>query len=244
MKLMNFRQYLQTAQFLLLALLVNACGNTQQPFDLLQLPTVDNYCLAAQRVVTRTLVPMQLTVHEDFDAFVKSKALIEGPVIQQFNWYDTEGNIQGISCKLKNADHLNMQFGEGSAGPDGLCQDMNRAVFGLVAKNVADSAYTQVRFDQSETVSNDEQPAMTGPDWLAPYTMTYEDGGILHVATKGFVVDFSDPRYAKAPARFRGVHYCHLIAPQYLAELLAGNAQPGAVIGREVDRNIPNPITL
>lgn len=205
-------------------------------------PATDQYCLAAQRVVTRTEVPVKLVRHGEFDAFVSSKAVIEGPTIQQFNWYDASGVPLGVSCKLKSADHLNAAFGAGSAGPDGLCQDMNRAVYQLVAKDIGESRYAQVVFDPAETVVNQEQPGMTGPDWLKPYTMTsVDEAGALHIATRGFIVNFTDPQFAKMPERFRGVHYCHFIAPEHLHALLRGEAAPGAVIGRAIDPNRPMP---
>lgn len=37
------------------------------------------------------------------------------------------------------------------------------------------------------------------------------------------------------PARFRGVRYCHFIAPAHLERLLRGEAEPGRAIGRIVD---------
>jgi len=207
-----------------------------------ELPETSEYCLAAQRIVTRTNLPVVLDMHDEFMSFVKSKAVIDeerGPVIQQYNWYDGDGNLLGISCKLKSADHLNLVFGTDSAGPDGLCQDMNRAVFTKVAKSVRSPSFSRVTFDAQETVSNPDQPGMTGPDWLAPFTMTYVEDDTLHIASKGFVVDFSDPQYAQAPERFRGVHYCHLIAPEYVAALMSGQGQVGAIIGKEVDRGSP-----
>lgn len=225
--------------------LAGCTGPTASDYALRELPDADRYCLAAQRVVTRTLIPVELVVHEEFDAFVSSKAIIDGPngpQIQQFNWYDDAGRLLGISCKLKSADHLNLQFGEGSAGPDGACQEMNQAVFSLVSKFVREPAYRSVVFDPAETVSNEEQPGMTGPDWLAPYRMTYLEGGdTLHIAAKGFIVNFTDPRFARAPERFRGVQYCHFIAPGYLAALLRGEAKAGVDIGQQVDPNRPNP---
>lgn len=217
-------------------LLAAGCGTAEPAFELKELPTVDQYCLAAQRVVTRTEQPVKVVIHDDFDAFVKSKAVIEGPEIQQFNWRDPDGNVVGISCKLKAADHLNLQFGEGTAGPDGNCQDMNRAVFELVAPRDSKPAYAKVVFEPRETVYNEEEPGMTGPDWLAPYTATWvDDAGTLHIRAKGFQVNFLDPQFAEAPARFRGIHYCHFLAPAYLGALMRGQAPPGIEIGRKVE---------
>ncbi len=223
---------------LLLISVCAGCGGAQDPFALSGIPPLDRYCIAAQRLVTRTEIPVRLQLHDDFTAFVKSKALIDGPVIQQYNWRDASGRIVGISCKLKSADHLNRVFGPASAGPDGRCQDMNRAVFEHVAPRAADPdpAYSRVVFEPDELAGDESEPGMTGPDWLRPYTATWvDDSRTLHIRAKGFVVDFDDPRYAQAPPRFRGVHYCHFLAPQYLRELLLGMAAPGAVIGREVD---------
>ena len=221
--------------------LLGACSsNSDDSLFLNQLPETERFCLEAQRVVTKTLVPMSLVIHDDFNSFVKSKAVIEGPTIQQYNWYDESGGLLGISCKLKSADHLNLTYGENTAGPDGLCQDMNRAVFELVARGSREPAFNKVVFDPKETVSNAENPGMTGPDWLAPYTMDYSVSGELHIATKGFIVEFTDERFAKAPERFRGVHYCHLIAPERLGALLAGEVESGARIGQSVAADFPN----
>lgn len=222
-----------------LALALTACSGAEE-FALRETPSVDDYCEAAQRLVTRTAHPVRVKVHEDFDAFVKSKAVIDGPTIQQYVWRDAKGMAIGISCKLKSADHLNLVFGDGTAGPDGACQDMNRAVFEKLTRGNLRPAYTTVIFDPLETVSNEEEPGMTGPDWLAPYQPTWtDDDGALHIKAKGFQVDFTDERFAAAPARFRGIHYCHFVAPGYLGELLAGRAQPGISIGRVVDTNQP-----
>lgn len=115
---------------------------------------------------------------------------------------------------------------------------MNRAVFEKIAPRAADPnpAFRQVVFDPAETVWNRDEPGMTGPDWLKPYEATWvDDAGALHIRAKGFQVDFTDPRFAEVPARFRGIHYCHFVAPGYLRSLMLGAAGPGIVIGREVD---------
>lgn len=208
--------------------------------DLPAIPAVADYCLAAERVVTRTRIPMRVEIQPDFDAFVKSKALIEGPTLQQLGWTAPDGRLLAISCKLKSTDHLVATFGPGVAGPDGSCQDMNRALYALVAREVSEPVFRRVVFDPAETVVNEANPGMTGPDWLAPFTLTGRDpDGALRIRTKGFVVNFTDPRFAGLPVRFRGVHYCHFIAPEHLRDLLEGRAEPGTVVGRTVAIDAP-----
>lgn len=195
------------------------------------------FCLDAQQVIVKTAVTPTLIVHSDFDAFVKSKALIEPLSIQQYIWYENDdtGRPVMVSCKLKSADHLNEALGKGTSAGDGQCQDMNRLTFERVRASLGGNPTESVIFDGAEVVSNEANPGMTGPDWLKPYEMTWrDDSGVLHLRSKGFRVDWTDPRYAAMPGRFRGVQYCHLIAPEYLARLVSGKAQAGIVVGREI----------
>jgi hypothetical protein len=207
-------------------------------------PALEEYCRVAQRVVTRTDRPVNLIVRESFDAFVKSKAIIPDgdaaiPEIQQFNWAGPDGSVVGISCKLKSADHLNLVYGEGTAGPDGACQDMNRYVLASLRIAPDDYRYERVVFDPTEQPQTRGVPPVeggAGPQWLQPYVAIEMDAdNALVVKTKGFRVDFLDPRFEQAPARFRGVHYCHFVAPDHLRAVVTGAAAPGVMIGREVD---------
>lgn len=210
------------------------------PAALAELPSTAGFCLTAEHIVTRTDLPMEVEAHDTFDAFVKSKAMVEGPTLQQFEWRDDASRPVAVSCKLKSADHLVATDGPGNARPDGACQHMNRAMHALVARQVAALTYPRVVFDPQEVVVNEAQPGMTGPDWLAPFTLTSVDAdGALRIHTKGFVVDFLDPALADAPARFRGIHYCHFIAPEHLRDLLAGTAKPCATVDRLVDTSTP-----
>lgn len=223
-----------------LALLTAGCSSSSEDYARLrELPELEKFCSAGQRVVERTGMRFELVVHEEFNAFVKSKAILNGPngpQIQQYNWYDESGAVTGISCKLKNESHLNLEYGEGTAGPAGVCQDLNREVFRLVSSWLTEPAYTQVSFDADETHLEDGQLIATGPDWLRPFRLAYvSDDGALHVASRGYVQDFTDPRYQQAPERFRGVHYCHFVAPEYLAAVLRGEREAGAVVGNEID---------
>jgi hypothetical protein len=230
--------------FALSALLVLASCSDVPSDDVADVPSVEEYCLVAQRIVTQTDHPVDLVVRETFDGFVKSKAIIPDgdnaiPEIQQFNWFGADGSVIGVSCKMKSADHLNLVYGDGTAGPDGACQDMNRYVFESLRIAKDDYRYERIVFDPTEQPQTRGVPPVeggAGPQWLQSYVATEVDAdNALVVKTKGFRVDFLDPRFEKAPARFRGVHYCHFVAPGYLRAVVTGQADPGIEIGGEVD---------
>lgn len=214
-----------------------SAGCTSRPAPIAGSPPLEEFCLEAQRVVVRTDLKPQLVVHKDFDSFVKSKAVIEPLTIQQYVWYENEDPSRPmmISCKLKSADHLNEVFGAATSGGNGRCQDMNRLTYERVRASLGAVNVEPLMFDPAEEVSNADNPGMTGPDWLKPYAMTSrDDAGRLEVHSKGFRVDWTDTRFAATPARFRGVQYCHLVAPDYLARLVTGKVKPGVAVGRDV----------
>ncbi|MBM4220412.1 MAG: hypothetical protein FJ170_00515 [Gammaproteobacteria bacterium] len=192
------------------------------------------FCAEAQHLISRTDKTGEFVVHPDFKGFVESKTSIDPLTLHVHAWAapDDPGRIVAISCKMKSADHLNAAFGPGTAGPDGLCQDMNRETLRQVRAALPGAAGRQVVLDPGENVFNEQQPARTGADWLAPFLLTTEDAaGTLTIHSKGFRVDWLDPRFARMDARVRGVHYCHLVAPAYLRDLLAGRAKAGVTIG-------------
>ncbi len=196
--------------------------------------TPAEFCAEAQRIVGNTARTGEFVVHPDFDGFVQSKTSIDPLTLHVYVWPapDEPGRAVAISCKMKSADHLNAAFGPGTAGPDGLCQDMNRETLRQVRAALPESAGRQVALDPNENAFNEKQPAATGRDWLAPFLLTTEDdAGTLTIHSKGFRVDWLDPRFARFDARVRGVHYCHLIAPAYLRDLLTGRAAAGVKIG-------------
>jgi len=223
------------------ALTAAAAGCASQPAQVAGSPPLTEFCLEAQRVIVRTNVTPALVLHEDFDAFVKSKAAIEPLTIQQYIWYENDDPARPVmvSCKLKSADHLNEAFGAGTSAGNGRCQDMNRLTYDRVRAALGAVNVEALVFDPAEEVRNTENPGMTGPDWLKPYEMTWRDeSGVLHLRSKGFRVDWTDPQFAAMPGRFRGVQYCHLVAPEYLARLVTGKAKAGLYVGRD-----PVPVT-
>jgi hypothetical protein len=198
---------------------------------------IASFCQQAQQVVSRTSLPFTLEHYTDFAAFARSKAHIDPPTIRQYTWYEDDAQTRPamVSCKLKSADHLNMVFGDGTAGPDGRCQDMNRQTLAQVIERLGARADFAVTLDPYEDVMRDNEGGSIGPAWLAPYVMIAQTGpDRLLLRSKGFRVDFGDPRFAASAEEFRGIHYCHLIAPGYLERLLTGEAEAGRSYGVDV----------
>jgi len=198
---------------------------------------LDDFCLQAQALLANTRHPFEIKHYRDIEGFGRSKAMIDPPTVKQYIWYedDTGKRPAMVSCKMKSADHLNLRYPEADAGPDGLCQDMNRQTLARVQADIGSKLPFAVKFDPDEVVMRAEAPFSAGPAWLSPFAQATRDAdGALVIHSKGFRVDFSDPRFVDRPEPFRGIQYCHFIAPAYLQRLLAGEVSPGMTFGIDV----------
>jgi hypothetical protein len=186
------------------------------------------FCAEVQYLIGATALPSENVVYDDLDAFVKSKATPKPLVTRQFVHYESDDPRlpKMISCKLKSADNLNFEYGAGSAGHEGTCRSVNGLTLERVraARGKSDSSYgvfTKVELDPDEV-------GPSGVVWLKPYTMVrVDENNVLHIKSKALYVSWHDERFLKMPARFRGTHYCHLIAPSYLRRLLDGEVAVG-----------------
>ena len=186
-------------------------------------PLVDEFCTEAQHLLAATPLAAENVVYTDFDEFVKSKAAPKPLITRQFIHYaaDQPGLPERISCKLKSADHLNSEYGAGSAGHEGTCQAVNGLTLERVRMARGHSDQPSGVF--KKVVLDPDEVGPSGVVWLKPYAMVRVDAdNVLHIKSKALYVSWHDERFLKMPARFRGTHYCHLIAPSYLRRLLDG----------------------
>jgi hypothetical protein len=184
---------------------------------------LDEFCTGAQFLLAATALPSENVLYDDLDSFVKSKAAPKPLTTRQFVHYDAEdrGLAKMISCKLKSSDNLNFEYGAGSAGHEGTCRSMNGLTLERVqsARGKPDSPWGVF----TNVVLEPDEIGPSGVVWLKPYEMVrVDDKNILHIKSKALFVSWHDERFLKMPARFRGTHYCHLIAPSYLRRLLDG----------------------
>lgn len=190
------------------------------------------FCADAQQLISGTPLRPENVVHTDYDAFVLSKPEVRPLRTEQYVWYEDAGRTQPrmISCKMKTADHIATEYGADQVRGEGLCEDINRRTLARVLESMSATERRRLAFDGGRRVVFDAEERTTeGPVWLEPYAFAYRGSdGALHLKAKAMRNDWLDPRYAQAPARFKGTRYCHLVAPQYLARLLRADVVPPA----------------
>ncbi len=194
-------------------------------------PATDaQFCVAAQAAITGSKVPTLNAIYDDYQAFVESKPAPRPLTTRQLVWFedDTRTRPKMISCKMKTADHIRIEYGSDQVGEDTSCAAVNALTLESVRASLTRTERQRTKFDGGRRVVFDPDTVTTsGPLWLEPFAMTYiAADGALHVKSKGMKNDWLDPRLAKAEPRFKGTRYCHLVAPEYLRRVLLGDVVP------------------
>ena len=178
---------------------------------------LDQFCAEVQRVTAQTNVKANLVIHQTSWDYRHSKPGIEPVEIHQYVTPDAKGRPKMISCKVKAVDHLKSAYGPQAAGTQGTCEQVTRSVFEQARVSAGANA-TAVRIDPEEQV-------WTGNSYLAPFELLTRDStGILHVHSRYMLINWDDWRWYLMPNKVRGHLYCSVIAPEYLARLMQGEA--------------------
>jgi hypothetical protein len=185
-----------------------------------------NFCAEAQQLISGTKLSVENVVHIDKQAFVLSKPAVRPLRTEQFVSYMGEAQTlpKMISCKMKTSDHIATEYGTEQTRGEGLCADINRQTLERVLQAMSTAERRKLSFDRGRNVVFDpEQRTTDGPVWLSPFALARVGAdGSLHIQSRSMRNDWLDPALARAPDRFKGTRYCHLIAPQYLAAVLRG----------------------
>ncbi len=226
---MRSRSISRSASAMLVAVAVAVFGSSAMAAAPLT-QTNDSFCEIAQYFSANTARKAATIVHADFESFKKSKTRIEPLEIHQYVQYaDTDRRQpQRISCKLKSVDHLVSRYGAADAGPEQRsCRDLHhRMVLNVVASLTSEERAT-LRFPLDRIQLEGDRKTLLGSKWIADFSYVWATpDGNLHLASKALHVDYTDWLWKIAPEKFRGVYYCHLIAPEHLRAILTGREPP------------------
>jgi hypothetical protein len=222
---------------LLAAVLTAGCATTPggpasaSPLPAIAATTGADFCSEAQRIVANSRVPAVNTVFAEREAFIRSKASARPLETRQYAAPEAGPGSppQMVSCKMKTADHIRTEFGADQAGADETCALLNQRTLDAVLESLTRAERRRARFGGAagRIVVDADLVVDNGGDWLKPFAIArLEPDGALHLQAKGMNKGWLDPRYANAEVQYRGVRYCHLVAPEYLRRLVLGDATP------------------
>ncbi len=192
------------------------------------------FCAWAQQVAAGTALTANVVTQTVFDDFVKSKASYSPLTVQQY-WSNPvagpDGMARVVSCKMSTAERINHAHqadspdGAPAAAGDESCDKVHREVLTALLNTIPREdlavAPDVLRVDR-------EERTYIGPMWLRPWPfqpLSRDADGLLHIHSRALYVPFA--WWIPMPDRFKGAHYCHLIAPDFLEAVLRGEIPAG-----------------
>lgn len=203
---------------------------------------VKRLCTEAQQIIAGTTLDSTNNIHDTSTSFIVSDAApYESPegatlplTTQQFVTYGTypakgKQYPQIISCKMKSAEALAFFYGADAAHSGASCRDIHEQTVNAVFASLTKPETRQLVFDRDDVIIDSDSVARSGPQWLTPMppTLTYMDAeGRLHLQAKSLPVPREVPPFVPLGPEKKGVHYCHLAAPEYIRALITGDVAP------------------
>jgi hypothetical protein len=203
------------------------------------------FCGRAQAFVTGSTPRVTNTVHDGLESFRRSAPIAQPLTTQQYDWPDERGaprSAMTISCKLVTADRVKAVHGAQAARTETSCEQVNRYTLSAVLASLSPAERERALFGQGKKVRFERDRTQASADaWHSPVELASVDSaGRLRLVAQAWRVDWSDPKQSQLPEDARGVHFCHVIAPDYLRRLLldASIVLPGPPVksGRQASR--------
>ncbi len=192
------------------------------------------FCEVAQYLISNTAQRPRNVMHGDYESFKKSKTRIEPFETHQFVSYADAAHTQPmrISCKMKTVDHIVAHYGAAAAGPiQNTCRDLNHRIANNVFAALTEEQRARAKYPLAKIVLEPDRKHLMGSKWVSDYQSLWATpDGTLHLLAKALHVEYTDWIWRWAPERFRGVYYCHLVAPEHLRAMILGEQSAPARI--------------
>lgn len=213
-----------------LAWFLVGCGMSAAPEAPPLASTERDFCVGFQQQLSRVPLQIENQVYvDDWEGFVLSKPTVEPLVTHQMAFASHEGGMaEVVSCKLKGADHLAEIHGENNVVTGLTCADFNRQIIERQAAALRAEGH-DLAVDPAALVYAEDEQATRGTQWLdtMPYpVLTRRLDGTIEVRGKAMHSPLRS--WTPIPRSWKGMFYCHLIAPEYARVLLEGDATPPA----------------
>ena len=223
---LNFR----SVACLALGLAAAGCASDKRPVVVGQpivIPTLNDYCAAAQKEIATSRVPARNVLVTDYQAFSRASPSVKPLETLQYVGYSDPQRTKArmISCKLHSADRIRAEYGATAAGESTTCARLNRRTLDAVMLSLTDRQKKKMPFKGTIGVLLDpDEQVSTEAQWLDSFTMVQTDaGGTLRIRARS--LGAGNMRVSSKAGAGNGRQYCHLIAPDYLKRILIGEVQ-------------------
>ena len=194
--------------------------------------THDDFCGEVQRRLVTTRLPLRNVIEPDFESFKLSKPGIEPLRTHQFVTRSSDGMPTAVSCKTKSADHLRSVHGPDAAADPRVsanqhsCRDVHREMIRDIVAQLSPTERAALREPPQQVMLDADALRYTGSQWVKSSAEAYRgEDGRLHLRAYALFAEWEDWRWKIMPESWRGNHYCHLVAPEYIRALMRGEAR-------------------
>lgn len=181
------------------------------------------FCGRAQNYIASTGLRSTSQVHDGRESFARTEPSAQPLTVHQYTAYDGPGRsgARTISCKLVAAAAIRAAHGQGSAGREATCGQVNRNTLEAVRGSLSPDERERARFDKTRKVVVDRDAMVPGPDAaFEPYELvTVDRRGALRIVARSWT-DAPPGTRGKAAEAATSRHHCQFIAPEYLRRLL------------------------
>jgi hypothetical protein len=193
-------------------------------------PTDANFCQAVQKYMSNTDKESDNTVFTDMPEYRHSKPMVDP--LETFQVVSYRGQVPVmVSCKIKGAAHLRDAYGEDAAGVQLFCPAVSGLLRAQAAAELRGLGQGEAAAKAEAFVLDQNEPYMTGRDYLADFELSYlDDDGLIHIQSPGLFHDYASWSTWILPESFEGQAYCHLATPAYYKALASGQMEPGTLM--------------
>lgn len=193
-------------------------------------PTSVEFCQAAQKIMASTAMEGENTLFTDMPEYRHSKPSADPLKIYQVVTYRGERPVM-VSCKVKGAAQIRAVYGEAAAGEQRYCPDLTRMVQAQAIAELRQENQPAAAEKVQALVIDENEPFMTGRDYLADFPLSYiDEDGLVHLNSPGLFHDYDSWTTWILPENFEGQAYCHIATVAYLKALAMGEMEAGTIM--------------
>lgn len=191
-----------------------------------------DFCAEAQRRLVGTTLPIENIVETGFEPFKLSKPAVRPLRTHQYLTSSEDGRALQLSCKTKTADHLRSVHGAGALNAqtadrpdraDRACRDLHRDMTREIWRSFSADQRRGAPYPPSRVMLEPDALSYTGSSWVRSRARAWRGpDDTLHLRSAALFAAWEDWRWKVMPDTWRGNHYCHLVAPERLRQLMLG----------------------